>query len=329
MNTPDEYTVRRLTPADADGVAALVRHVYGNHYSYHAEIYDPRQIVSMNATGELVSVVAVEPGGTVVGHCAIVRQELGPIAETGEAMVAPEHRAHHLMNRMQALIHEEAARLGLAGVYGGPVTNHLFSQKVYEANGCHPCGVMLGMLPASFQNQPQRMTDMLYFKFLQAPAPAVVHLPERHRAMVELIYAQFSVSLDFRPGQPLEGEGELAAMYRSVTKSGAIRIERPGENLPGAIHRTRQALVAMGAEVIYLRLSLADAQTPELCGAVESAGFSFAGIQPLGAPDGDALWLLSLFGDFDPALVQVENPFGKELLDYVVQDRRRVGSAPA
>ena len=48
--------------------------------------------------------------------------------------VLPNARSHHLMQRMQELLHQEAGRLGLMGLCGTCVTVHPFSQKVYEAN---------------------------------------------------------------------------------------------------------------------------------------------------------------------------------------------------
>jgi hypothetical protein len=326
MTTPDDYTVRRSTPADAEGVVALVRQVYGNRYTCHEEIYDPRQVARMNETGQLISIIALDPAGTVVGHCAMLRPDLGPIAETGETMVASEHRAHHLMDRMQALVHDEATRLGLTGLYGEPVTSHLLSQKVYETHGAHACGVLLGMLPASFQNLPQRMTDMMYFRFLRPPLPTVAHLPDRHRAIGERIYAQFSAPVEFRSGVPLTGEGQLVSTYRSVTQSGTIQVKKAGANVPSEIRRCRQALADSGAEVVYLDLSLAQPQTPELCRAAEVEGFFFAALMPLMAPDGDFLRLQFLGVKLDPALLQIENVFARELLEYVVQDGRRVGA---
>jgi len=70
-------------------------------------------------------------------------------------------------------------------------------------------------------------------------------------------------------------------------------------------------------------LPLAQPQTPELSHAAEAEGFCFAGILPLAAPDGDVLRLQFLSVDLDPALVHVENPFARELLEYVVRDRVR------
>src|SRR5262245_34460532 len=124
------YLIRRLTPEDAAGVAELVRCIYGDSYQMvHPEIYHPTQILRLNSTDELVSVVALDATGNVVGHYALERPEPSSIAEAGEAMVLPEHRHHQLMERMRAQLEEEAHRLSLAGIFGQAVTNHLFTQK--------------------------------------------------------------------------------------------------------------------------------------------------------------------------------------------------------
>ena len=48
-----------------------VRQVYGDSYIIHTELYHPEQIVDINRTGHLVSVVALEPEGRIVGHYAL------------------------------------------------------------------------------------------------------------------------------------------------------------------------------------------------------------------------------------------------------------------
>src|SRR4051812_14541429 len=92
----DDYTIRPFQPGDEAGISACVQSCYGDSYVTHKELYHPQQIARLNAGGRLVSVVAVAPSGAVVGHYAVERPGPGPVAETGEAMVHPEHRRHRL-----------------------------------------------------------------------------------------------------------------------------------------------------------------------------------------------------------------------------------------
>lgn len=329
MDPADAYTVRQFIPADAPRITALVQRIYGSHYCYHDELYHPDEVVRLNESGQLISVVALDPAGTLVGHCAIMRGDLGRVAETGESMVDPAHRSHHLMQRMRALLHEEAPRVGIVALHGSPVANHVFSQKVYEAFGSHPCGVMLGLLPRTFENLshplPQRLTDVSYFKFLTAPTPAVVHAPERHRPIIERIYAQFGVPVEYRPPGPLEGEGHVVTSYMSALGHGIIQVRRAGTNVPDEIRRGRRALCDhLRAGVVFLELPLDQPAIPELCRLAEEDGFFFSGVAPLATPTGDVLRLQYLNEELDPAQVQIENPFAREMLEYIVREQKRV-----
>lgn len=325
----DAYEVRLLDKrVEAEGVTALVWKVYGSHYSYHEELYDPARVLQLNVEGRTLSVIALDRDGNVVGHCGLMRPGLERVAETGESMVDPDHRSHHLMHRMRAVLYDEAARRGIVGLCGYPVTNHVLSQKVYEAFGSKPCGVTLGGLPRSFENlgQPlaQRMSGIIHFKFLVPPAPAVVHLPPQHRAILERIYAQFPVPIDLHAPGPLAGEGHIEVKYFSPGQQGIIRVSRPGTNVTDEVHRARQGLLTMGAEVVFLDLPLGHPGTPELCRALEEVGFFFSGLLPLEADTGDLLHLQFLAVPVDEALVLTEQPFARELLAYIVKERARV-----
>lgn len=323
MNPTDAYTVRQFIPADAPGIAALVQRVYGSHY-FHDELYHPDEVIRLNATGHLVSVVALNAAGTVVGHAAIMREDLGRVAETGESMVDPAHRSHHLMHRMRELLYEQAPRLGIVALYGYSVTNHVFSQKVYEAFAAQPCGVMLGFGPRTFE-QSQRLTAASYFKFLTAPSATVVHAPEQHRALIERIYAQCGVPVTYRAGGPLAGAGRVVTSYLSALKYGRIQVRRAGADVPDEIRHGRRALCeALGAGAVLLELPLDQPATPELCRLAEGDGFFFSGVGLLAAATGDVLRLQYLNEELDPAQVHLENPFAREMLEYIVRERNRV-----
>src|SRR5262249_14504786 len=95
-STVSGYTIRRLCPAYAAGWPRLVERTYGDTY-YPPDLYDPATIVRQNEEDKLVSVVALDAAGEVVGHYALERPHLGAVAEASDAMVLPEHRHHHLM----------------------------------------------------------------------------------------------------------------------------------------------------------------------------------------------------------------------------------------
>jgi hypothetical protein len=170
-NNEADYTTRRLTAVDALEIPELSTRVNGPGY-IHAEVYHPRQLLELNQEGRLVSVVAVHVDSEVVGHAALERPELELIVESGEAMVLPEHRHHHLLDRMKLALEEEARKLGLIGIFGNAVTHHVFSQLTEERYKGRPTSFLL----AAFARQrPSHRRDVS-----AACQPAeLLHLPGR------------------------------------------------------------------------------------------------------------------------------------------------------
>jgi serine/threonine-protein kinase RsbW len=322
------YTVRHLRPEDATGVTACVRRVYGDSY-VHEELYHPDQVIRLNQTGELVSVVALDAGGLVVGHYALERPGLGAIAEEGEALVLPEHRHRHLMEALRGLLEEQAHRLELTGLFGQAVTNHVFTQKVWERFDLQVCGLSLGAAPRSFQNLaqplPQRMSLLLGFKYLRPPSRVAVYVPAQHQAICARIYDQFRVPVEFPEPESAEEPGQVLVKYLPKLQEGLIQVRRVGPETAAEVHRMRRSLCeTSGVESIFLELPLAQVGTPELCQAVEQDGFFFSGIGPCFDADGDVLRLQFLNVELDIALLQLHGRFAQELATYVAQERDRV-----
>jgi len=324
-----DYTIRRLQQDDAAGVVELVRGVYGDGY-YPADLYRADQIIRLNQAGQMVSVVALEAAGGVVGHYALERPHLGAVAEGSDAIVEVEHRHHHLLEEMRVLLRQAGAEAGLIGIVGYPVTNHLFSQKAEEHFGAHLCGVALGLWPASFHNMPealpQRMSFVIYFKYLRPP-DQVRHASTRHQEMCARISAQFGIPVAAVDAQPATGVGQVAVIPEPPMQSATIRVQRIGADTAAALKRCRRELCGTGTLAINLELPLAQPGVDEACRAAEDDGFFFCGLGPAFAADGDALLLQYVAEPLDPSLVQVESPFARELLDYVVHDWRRVAKA--
>ena len=325
----NDYLVRRLTDEDADGVVACVRGVYGDSYIIHTELYHPEEIIALNECGRLVSAVAVHVSGRVVGHYALERPDTaGRIAESGEAMVLREHQHHHLLERMRVILEAEAYRLELRGIFGRTVTNHVFSQRAVERFGERPCGISLGRTPKTFHNleRPlsQRMSIVLYFKYLRRPQTVAVHAPSRHREVCRRIYEEFNVSVDFREGAAATGPGHVDVEHHPELQRAIVRVCRVGADTAEMLSRLAKELSGRQVEVTYLDLPLADAGTPSLCEEAEQLGFFFAGIGPYFFTDGDALRMQRLAVDLDTSVLEIENAFARDLLHYIEEERQRV-----
>jgi GNAT superfamily N-acetyltransferase len=327
-----EYEITLFRPEHALGVSRCIYRVYGNTYM-HEDCYYPDRLVQLNRTGELVSVVALDESGDVVGHYALERPRLTRVAERGMAVVSPDHRGRDIMGRMRVHIEEEARRLGLIGVFSVAVTLHTYSQRVNEEYGSDVTGIYLGGGPGNMvfkkiagEAPGQRVTWVIYHTYVQPPELSVVHAPPHHRSIMERIYAGLPVEVEFRDGGPIpEIEGEVEVTYSHSQDNATIRIRRIGEDTCPVVRRATEDLFNItGAEVVFVEIPLAQAAAPELCAALESEGFYFQGIGPSFAGDGDALILGKLNVPLDPFQARIENPFAQELLHYIAAERERV-----
>src|SRR5262249_2687253 len=155
--------------------------------------------------------------------------------------------------------------LGLEGLVGYSVTTHPFSQQMEEHVGAHLCAVVLGQLPRSTRFTgiatvpiTQRVSTMLYFKYL-VPAPAVVmHPPPRHAPMLERPHATLGVATTPRPAGARSGAGDVTATLDRVWGFGEISVEVVGADTAAEICRARQDLCAV-AETDVVPLSAARA----------------------------------------------------------------------
>jgi hypothetical protein len=328
---PQEYTIRRLQPADAVGVSQCIYRVYG--YSYeHDELYYPERIARLNATGEMISVVALDAGGQVVGHYALERPDLGRVAERGVAVTAPAHRRRGLMERMRSLLDAEGKEAGLVATYGEAVTVHTYSQHADEQFGSRVTGIVLGEWPGSLQFKgiregplPQRSSYVMYSSYLVAPPTATVYAPPRHREMLARIYAGLEAPVEFGrvAAEPLPEHGQVVVEFHQHVDYGVIRVRQVGVDTAAELRRARRDLCEVsGAAAVFLELPLAQPGTPTLFEAAAADGFFFSGLGPQFARDGDALRLQFLNVDLDSSLLQILSPFARELLDYVEADRQ-------
>jgi hypothetical protein len=330
------YVIRRFKPEDAVGIPRCVYESYGYTYG-NEDLYYPDRIVHLNGAGQLVSIVAINQSGAVVGHLALERPDLGRIAESGQAVVSPAHRGRHLLERLRMALEEEARRIGLDGVIGYPVTTHVFSQRMEEKFGAVLCGVALGQMPQSsvFKNiagepAPQRISTMFYFKYMAQPPPTIVYAPERHRAIIDRLYAAFDLAAEFRASSDAEAaavpeRGHLTVKLDRACGFGEIHVEIAGEDTATEICQAKRDLAETDSvEVIYLFLPLAQSATPALCAAAEAEGFFWSGAVPRAASDGDMLCLQYLQATPDLSLIQIAGPAGRALLDYVAAERTRL-----
>ncbi len=320
--------VRRFTAAQAPGVAKLVAQVYGDTY-HPKDLYDPGQIAKFNETGRLVSVVALDVQGEVVGHYALECPRQGKVAEASDAMVRPDFRHHHILDDMRVVLREEAVKHGLTGVVGYAVTNHVFTQKAEEHSGAAVCGIALGLWPKSFHNMPepltQRMSFAIYFKYLRQPSE-MDHIATQHEAMIARIYQQFGVKVNTRQDTGPSGQGVISVEVDDDVGTATVHVEKIGTDTAAAVAKACEDLFGMtDVRALTIEIPLTQPGVGEVCNAAQAKGFFFCGLGPAFSSGEDALILQMPREEIDASLVQIDQPLAKEMLAYIQQESARLG----
>jgi hypothetical protein len=219
--------------------------VYGDSYP-RAELYRPEELVRRNQAGEWLSAVALAANGTVVGHTALERSPLAPIAEFAGGLVLVEHRGHGLVERMRDLLVEDAIRLGLAGLVTDVALTSTAAQRVANRSPARPCGLTLGLWPAAGPPMPpdagraRRLDFVQYFRYLRPPERVVVQILARHQDIVGRTYAQFGLPCEFRCDRLPQQDGHMTVHAHTACQHVFIRVQQVGTTIPAQLDQARR-----------------------------------------------------------------------------------------
>jgi serine/threonine-protein kinase RsbW len=332
---PIEFEVRRMRPEEAVEVARCVYDCYG--YSYAGEhIYHPRRVAALNASGDILSAVAVTADGEIAGHNALVFHGFLP-PELAVAATKRRFRGAGIAASLSVFLIEEARSMGVRAIHAKQVTVHPYTQRFCRKLGYRDSGFLLGHSPKSMSfrgisDEPsQRNSDVIGCLFLASPGPAKVHPPARHAEIIGRLLDNLEIQAEIvappsahdyeRVAAGTVDEDETrTALHVSVSvprASAEMRVPRSGgdvlETLKAELHRLRSEEV----RVIELYLDLADPVTARVVPELEELGFLFTGVMPA-TTAGPALVMQFLNGvqiEYDD--LAVVSDMARELLDYI------------
>lgn len=284
--------IRLAEPADAEAVVRLLTATYGDTYPLK-QFYDPEVYRRMWAEGTLISLVE----GEVTAHYALKRPLNHSAAETALGMVHPDHRGGGLIEQLRTRLEEVAAGLGLEGLYGHPVTAHVYSQRVYDRRGHTPTGLLLGAGEVSLTGfYEHRLEHLLtYFHYLRPPAPRTWHIPQQWQPLVGEICAALGLEATL-----VEPTGTDTGVTVGEFAPGRPLLTWPGADLP-----------EFGPVATYLDLPLSED------GWAPLPGFVFAAILPMRA-HGDRLILQRFRGDLETLHPQLNHPLSQRIWKAIV-----------
>ncbi|MEI8174254.1 MAG: ATP-binding protein [Deltaproteobacteria bacterium] len=325
------FTVRRMMPHEAIEVS---RCAYKSHgYTFFADhIYYPERLVELNATEDMISVVAVTDKGTFMGHSALVyNQPAAPIAELNFAFVNPEYRGQGCLARIVEYLFNCPKKNPLRGVYANSVTNHEFSQREAVKFGVYDCALLLATSPQTWifkgisDVNPQRISMALGFKYIEeTPSPLTIYAPPHHLEMIKKLYTHikapqhvFTAPADRVP-KFLESKAQIMTEIFTTENCAEIGIVSYGADVLIELRKILREFCLKDIAAIQLAVNLEDPLTYLMTAEFEKMNFFFAGILPISPVGGDGLILQYLNNvDLDYEKITLHTSMAKELRDYI------------
>lgn len=325
----NDYIIERLKPEDAKGVCRCMYRTYGKNYPSH-DVYEAEKIKRLNASEEMISVVAKTKKGKVVGHyCIIIENIESKLGELGQAVVDPSHRNRGLMGKMRAFLEKQAVEKKLIGLYSAPVTSHIFSQKVNLAFGSGECCIDLGYVPQNVtfvnnipgQKLSYRETIVVFFKYLVTDKPHQIYPPAKHTVIIKRIYKNLDIKRIFlKQKSNVKINDHTKFQYHVNTKwlCSWIGIFDYGKDFQLVLEKLLKEILSENIETIHIDLPLDNPLTPYYCNILEEHKFFFIGVIPNFLRSADAIRFQRVsFKKINFSSIKLYSDFAKKLLEYI------------
>jgi anti-sigma regulatory factor (Ser/Thr protein kinase) len=324
-----DITVRRMRPDETASLARCAYRCYG--YTYANDIlYFPERVKELVASGMMISVVAVDPQGQIVGHVSVNKESPEAlIGESGQAIVDPRYRGVGFHKQIGFMLSQINKDEGMVGTFGEAVTVHPYSQKSALTRGYVEMGILLGFVPPTMHFRSiqgdsamgKRSPVLLLYKRLNPEPLRDVYLPTHHAGILRRIYDNSKLRRNFASGAPLAlpPKSTIDVNVKTELKLAFLRVKEYGEDLEDLVKFRLRELCTQKMDCIYLDLPLSNPAVQRYCASLEMLGFFFGGIMPEHS-EGDVLRMQYVNNaDLELADVQLATDFARDLLQYVLK----------
>lgn len=321
------FEVDLFRPEDAEGVARLFRAVYGAGYPVRT-FMEPELLIEENAAGRTISCVARTAKGDIVGHNALFNSAAHPgTYESGAGAVHADYRGGKgIFTRMVDHGLEAAAALPhVNAVFGEPVCNHVFSQKLTEKAGFVPRALEVDLMPAAAYEKEAsasgRVAAFLAFRTFR-PRPHVVYLPAAYRDILGFLYEGLDDGRDFRPstaGIPAEKVSDIRPQIFASARVARVAVHEIGADFALKAKQLEAQLREKGIQVIQFWLKLTCPGVGEASDALHKQGFFLGGVLPRWFDD-DGLLMQKILKRPNWEEIHVHGERAAQILELVTRD---------
>jgi anti-sigma regulatory factor (Ser/Thr protein kinase) len=319
--------IRMMRPEESFELSRCVYRSYGYSYDWDY-IYYPDRIRELQEKGLMISCVAVTPEGEFVGHLAItVEHPDSRAGESGQAVVDPRFRGHHLFPKMKTFMADWAAEAGMYGLYSEATAVHPYSQRGNLHLGAKETGFLLGYIPASVSykqigedREGRRGSVALFYMRVKDEPEREMYPPAPYLEAVRRVVEHNGLRrvLGEAPNSALH-PSRMSVEVRQDHNLAFVRVDEPGADLEELVRGHLRALSLHRVDCVYLDLPLSHPATAGAAAGLENLGVIFGGIIPEAHPvGGDVLRLQYLNNiEIQAGDVSTASDFGEELLGLI------------
>ncbi len=283
-----ECEIDLFRPDDAEGVVNLFISVYGKEYPIKTYI-DRERLIAENAAGNTISTVARTEKGDIVGHTALFQSApCKKIYESGAGLVHRHYRGGKGIFTELARYNQDTAakKFGVEGIFGEPVCNHIFSQKMTFNLGWKTTALEVDLMPASAYNLEKsaggRVSSFLDFVTI-TPAPHRVYMPCEYKNELLYIYQgmddkrELLVSEESFPG---EGASIIDTQIFDFAQVARIAIGETGHDFLMAFSKEEEIADSRGVTLFEAWINVSQPWAGEAVRLLRQRGYFFGGVLP-------------------------------------------------
>lgn len=317
-----DVVVELFKPCDALGVSLAYFEVYGDSFPIE-HVYDPQEIIKLNATEDQYTIVAKTPKGEIVGLAGLFRHAPNKdVYEAGQLMVLKSYRSADVGKKISSKIHGDlTVSLGLDIVFLEAVCNHPISQQLAYNEGFRPTGIELECMPAKVYSTEGKVSRnvslLLMFAIYKDKSSQQVYLPEIYAKYINGLYN--SLGLVRREGAKadLDGETVFEEFLLPDAKFGRITIEKAGTDLSQVTDDLEKKIGVGGLFQAYINLG--DKAVGEAVTLLRKKGYIFGGLLPLWFGS-DGIVMQKLPSEPDWSQIRLHDEGSRSLLEYLRAD---------
>lgn len=318
------FYVRKFRPEDAPAICRLAYYTYQLTY-YNDQIYYPDRVIHLNESGEMVSFVAVKSDNEeIIGHTAVISEEMSGMVEIGAAFVNPFYRNSGCLKAISIQVYMYMMTNKVDGAFINAVTTHPYSQMPAVKYGLKESALFVSRNAPLEEEQIKkniyRKSLLFMFKKFSEDYHKTVYAPEHHLSILKSIYENVGIACDFLSASVdyklNEKDGSLQVKTDKYMCS-HITVDSSDINTVSQTRQVLRSLCASKIESIYLYFPLNEPACCLLCREFENMGFFFGGIRP-GYGEKDWLVLQYLNNQIYPyENLQFATDFARMLAQYI------------